>query len=929
MALAPGTRLGPYEITVQIGAGGMGEVYRATDANLGRQVAIKVLPEAFAQDAERLARFEREAKTLASLNHPNIASIYGFEKGPPEVGHYTHALVMELVEGPTLADRLAAQPIPVDEAVPIARQIAEALEAAHEQGIVHRDLKPANVKVRDDGTVKVLDFGLAKMIGPDGVAPDDGPAKAGHYMTMSPTITTPAMTQLGVILGTAAYMAPEQARGKPVDKRSDIWAFGCVLFEMLTRKKAFDGEDVTDTIAAVVRAEPKWEALPADVPASIRLLLRRCLEKDRKKRIGDIAAVLFVMRDAEALSAAPAPATASTPRRASLWRQIGWYALAMTAASLLTVAAVRLLTRTDAPRVSRLELTTSGEAVLNEVPTRRVALTPDGSRLVYVGGAVVGRPGLFVREMDKLDPVRLVADGDRPFVSPDGQWVGFIMPPLLKKVAITGGPSMEIAKIDGGFRGGTWGTDGKIIFATNRETGLLRVSSDGGDIEVLTHPDKANGELGHIWPHLLPGGHAVLFTISAADGSLATSANSQIAVLDLRSASPVHKILIRGGSDARYVSSGHLVYFADGSLRAVRFDLDRLEIIGSSIQVLPSLATVGGNSGDFDVAQNGTVVYVPQEEGASVARTLTWVDRHGKEEAISAEPRAYLYPRISPEGTRVALDVREGDNDIWVWDLTSRTFIRITRDPGLDRAPVWSADGQFIFYSGQVDGSSSLYRQRADGNGTPERLTKPEAPQFPVSLSPQGTHLLLEQGTGGPANHDLMILALSAPTAGAASIREAEDVVKTAVGEGNGSISPNGRWLAYQSNQSGDWEIYVQPFADRNGARSAVSTNGGTQPRWSPDGRELYYVSPRSEMMRAPVGTGAAWSRATPQVLFDARPYFLGSSLGSPYFMYDVAKDGRFLMVKPVAGSKTRGTTANLVVILNWFEELKRLVPAN
>jgi serine/threonine protein kinase len=718
MPLTPGTRLGAYTIGPQIGVGGMGEVYRATDNHLGREVAIKVLPEAFAQDAERLARFEREARTLASLNHPNIAIIHGLEKGPAEAGHYgeVRALVMELVEGPTLADRIAQGALPVDEAMAVAKQIAEALEAAHEQGIVHRDLKPANVKVRDDGAVKVLDFGLAKIV--DGAVSSSAPVSVAH--SLSPTITTPAMTQLGVILGTAAYMAPEQARGKPVDKRSDIWAFGCVLFEMLAGTRAFEGEDATDTIAAVVRAEPKWEALPADVPAHIRLLLRRCLEKDRKKRIGDIAGALFVMRDAEALSAAPAPATATTPRRASLWPQIGWYALAVTAASLVTVVAVRLQTRTDAPRVSRLELTTSGEAVLNEVPTRRVALTPDGSRLVYVGGSVVGRPGLFVREMDNLDPVRLVADGDRPFVSPDGQWVGFIMPPLLKKVAITGGPSIEIAKIDGGFRGGTWGSDGTIIFATNRETGLLRVSSDGGEIEVLTRPDKAKGEPGHIWPHLLPGGHAVLFTISAADGSLATSANSQIAVLDLRSATPGHKILIRGGSDARYVPTGHLVYFADGSLRAVRFDLDRLEIIGSAIPVLASLATVAGNSGDFDVAQNGTVVYVPQEEGASIARTLTWVDRQGKEEAIPADPRAYLYPRISPDGTRVALDVREGDNDIWVWDLRRRNFIRITRDPGLDRAPVWGADGQFIFLQRtsrrcRVRVSAASRRQRCTG----------------------------------------------------------------------------------------------------------------------------------------------------------------------------------------------------------------------
>jgi serine/threonine-protein kinase len=733
------------------------------------------------------------------------------------------------------------------------------------------------------------------------------------------------MTQLGMILGTAAYMAPEQARGMPVDKRSDVWAFGCVLFEMLSGTRAFDGEDATDTIAAVVRAEPRWEVLPANLPASIRLLLLRCLEKDRRKRVGDMAAVLFVMREGELLSGASKPAIVSTAGSPSSWRrQIGWYALAMGAASLVTFGGMRLLTRVEAPRVSRLEMTTSGDAVLSQVPGRRFVLTPDGSRVVYVGGDVVQRPGLFVRQLDQLEPVRFVAEGGRPFVSADGQWVGFQSQSFLKKAAITGGPSLDIVRIEGALVGGAaWGADGRIIFATGRQAGLLRVSSDGGAIETLTHPDPAKGE-NHLWPHLVPGGHAVLFTISAADGSQATTANSRIAVLDLRSPSASHKVLIPGGSDARYVPTGHLVYFVDGSLRAMRFDPDRLEVSGLPISVLAPLAAGTRQAGAFDIARNGTLVYV--QEGDSTARTMSWVDRQGKEEAIPAEPRAYLYPRISPDGTRVALDVREGDNDIWVRNLAQRTFTRVTRDPGLDRAPVWTADGQYILYSsGTRDGMASVYRQRADGSGTPEPLTEADAPQYPLSLSPEG-HLVLAQGAGGATANDLMMLPLNGPAAGAASPGKPEVLIKTPSGETNGTISPDGRWLAYQSDLSGDWEIYVQPRAERDGPRSTVSTKGGTQPRWSRDGRELYYVSSRGEMMRVPVGTGATWSPGTPDVVFDARPYFLVNNL-HPFFTYDVAKDGRFLMLKPAAGSKTQDATANLVVVLNWFTELQQRVP--
>ncbi|HKE82862.1 MAG TPA: protein kinase [Vicinamibacterales bacterium] len=939
MALAPGTGLGPYEITGLIGAGGMGEVYRATDAQLGRDVAIKVLPDAFAQDSERLARFEREARTLASLSHPNITIVYGFEKATAASGsgQVVRALVMELVEGPTLADRIAQGPIPIDEALPIAKQIAEAIEAAHEQGVIHRDLKPANVKAREDGTVKVLDFGLAKMMeasGAGGVDGAGGPGGVNWAATISPTITTPAMTQLGMILGTAAYMAPEQARGKLLDKRTDIWAFGCVLFEMLAGTRAFDGEDATDTIAAVVRAEPKWDALPSDVPPHIRLLLRRCLEKDRKKRIGDISTALFIMQEQAAVPiASAATAIGAAPPRQAKWRYLAWSALAVAVASAVVAGSVWMSMRPDPPRVSRLELVTSGQSRLaDNAQAQRIAISRDGSRVIYVAGAPGGIPTLLTRRIDQLD-VGSLLPGVAPFVRPDGRWIGFFSQGWIRKVEITGGPSIGIARYGGSpVLSATWGSDDTIVFGTFSTTGLFRVSAAGGEPVALTRLDRTKGEANHVWPRFLPDGRGVLFTILTGVGS----SNAQVAVLDLRTPSAQPRIIIRGGSDARYLPTGHLVYVAAGSLRAVPFDLDRLEVKGDSVPVIASVATILGTGGLFDVADDGTLVYSQQTETTPLARTLAWVDRHGKEEAISAPPRAYQYPRISPEGARLALDVRQDENDIWVWDLVRKGLTRVTNDPGLDRAPIWSRDGEFIYYSAQQSSAGSVYRQRADGTGSAERLAQSNFAQLPISLSPKGDQLLLQQGTGGIANNDLMILPLAPPTPSSAPADQkngsaaavARPLVKTPKGEANAMISPDGRWLAYQTDDSGNWDIYVRPFPDvDSGPRVTVSNEGGTQPRWSPDGRELFYLSARNEMMSVRVGTGATWSSDTPQKLFDAKAYFIGG-VGAPYYNYDVATDGRFLMIKPVADAASEAnTTANLIVVQHWFEELKQLVP--
>jgi serine/threonine-protein kinase len=916
MALEAGARVGAYEIVGLIGAGGMGEVYRARDTRLDRQVAIKALPDVYRADADRASRFAREAKLLATLNHPNIAAIYGLEQANGE-----HFIVMELVEGETLAERCTRGPIPVREALDIAKQIAEALDGAHDQGVIHRDLKPANVKITPNNRVKVLDFGLAKAFTEASAASPSSGAQAN-----SPTLTSPVgPTGVGVLLGTAAYMSPEQARGKPVDKRGDIWAFGCVLYEMLTGRRAFNGEDITETLAAVVKDEPAWSMLGADVPMAIRVLLQRCLEKDRAKRLGDVSTASFVIGELASL----APARTDNKARKRRWLIAAGYALAMIAVSVMTAAIVWRMRQPEARRVSRLELTTSGAALLNRnnPNSKHVAITSDGSRVVYMGfdpDAPIAT--LLTRRMDQLEATLLAEEGAFPFIDPGGEWIGFVSQRALRKVPVTGGPSVEIAPLEGGFRGAVWGKDGTIIFAGGKSLGLARVSSAGGVPQVLTTPNLAAGEGPHMLPELLPDGRGVLFTIANSIKDL-NSAASQVAVLDLRTPNAAPKIVIRGGSDARYVPPGHLVYIAGDSVRAVPFDLDRLEVKPRAPVSLPlPVAVVSGVAGDFDIADDGTVVYVPDTQGAAPQRTLAWVDRKGIEEAVPAPPRAYLYPRISSDGMRVALDIRAGENDIWVWDILRRNLTRVTKDPRVDRTPVWDADGQHVLFASDRDGPPSIWRQRADGGGSAERLTTARAAaHFPTDFTAiGGRRLVLHEGGTAAGLGDVMMLRLDDHTT-----KVVEPFVKTSAGETNGSISPDGRWLAYQSNDSGEWAIYVRPLADvTGGQRTTVSSDGGTQPRWSTSGRELFYVSSRNEMMAVQVGTsGDTWSALPPRRLFDAGSYFLGNQ-GWFLVMFDVAKDGRFLMIKPVGGSPTTAQDS-LVVVQNWTEELKRLVPTN
>jgi eukaryotic-like serine/threonine-protein kinase len=895
--LAAGLRVGPYEIVAPLGAGAMGEVYRACDTKLNRDVALKMLPERFALDPDRSARFTREAHLLATLNHPNIAAIYGLEES-----NGAQALVLELVDGPTLADRIALGPMSLAEALTVARQMAEALEAAHEKGIIHRDLKPANIKIARNGVVKVLDFGLAKVW--DGAPQSD--------LSRSPRLTA---TDLGArsVLGTPAYMSPEQARGQSLDKRTDIWSFGCVLYEMLTGRAPFAGDTISDTLAALLDREPDWAALPATVPASVRTLIRRCLEKDGRQRIADISVAQFVLDDLADVASATAPGgSAATAPRPPLWRRVAILSGTWLIGVAMAGGAVWLAVRPTAPpRVSRLLITPASAAAPSvSVIGYSVAITPDGTRVVYVGA---NNTALFVRALDQLDATLITGLGDAygPFVSPDGQWIGFFEGvSSLKKVAISGGPAVTIGRPGGTAIGASWGADGSIIFATNdRTTGLHRIADTGGESTVLTRPNRAGGEDDHLWPEILPGGQAVLFTVTATTGGLD---QAQVAVLDLRTGTPT--VLIRGGSHARYVSGGHLVYAAAGRLHAVAFDLDRLAVVGTPVTVQPEVLTNPGVA----VAADGTLVYL--SGGVSeVERTLVWVDRKGEETPIPAPPRNYAFPRLSPDGTRLALYIPDQEIDIWLWDLARATLTRATFDRGVDIYPVWRRpDGRQLIFSSVRGGGVNLFAQAADGSGDVTRLTTSPNVQHATSVSPDGTRLVFTE-TAPATGQDVMQLRLDGTPA-------VTPLVQTPFSERNAEVAPDGRWLAYEANDSGRFNVYVRPFPDVSSGYWQVSTDGGTRPLWARNSQELFYLSPTGDLMRVGVALGPTWAATAPTRLFEGS---YGAAANQSGRTYDVAPDGkRFLMIKAGGRREQTAVPTSLVVVQNWREELKRLVPA-
>ena len=792
MALSPGTRFGSYTILSPLGAGGMGEVYRARDSKLDRDVAIKVLRTEVAGERERLARFDREARVLASLNHPNIAHIIGLEDaaGSP-------ALVMELVEGPTLARRIDEGALPLDEALEIARQIAEALEAAHERGIIHRDLKPANVKIRPDGLVKVLDFGLAKALDPTDAA---GLADQAN----SPTITSPAMTMRGVILGTAAYMSPEQAKGRPVDRRADLWACGCVIFEMLTGRRAFEGEDTTETIAAVVSKEPDWTALPPATPSSIRRLLQRLLVKNPKQRLDSAAVLRLELAEVAAvLKNGPTERDAPSVTGFRQWLPVGVTALlAAVAASLATWVATPKPAPPAVAPVTRFVLTLPAtQPLARSFNAPDIALSPAATHLAYTVGM---QSQLMIRAFDQLDAVPLagITGARAPFFSPDGQWVAFFdQGGELRKVSIDGGRPIAICKVDGTSRGASWGADDVIVFATSNSRGLLSVPAAGGEPTLLAAVNA--GERGYFFPSVLPGAQGIVYTIDSEGGG-----GRAVALLD-RGGQRIP--LLRDASQAEFVEGGYLTYASDESVWAVRFSTASRQVSGPPVRVADVATPV--IAANVTVSRRGTLAYVrtPRIQ----ARVLAWIARSGLEAPIAAPVGQYGMPRLSPDGTRLAVVVEDDDNhDIYTWDLSpdspAQTLMRLTFSSLIDAYPLWSRDGRII-HSSVRQGRQNIYRRRADRSGAEERLTQAPTDQRALALSPDDRQLVYEEITADTA-WNLMRLTLD----GAST---PEPLLRTRFDERNAAMSPDGRFMAYESNETGQTEVFVQAVPER-GRRS-------------------------------------------------------------------------------------------------------------
>jgi serine/threonine-protein kinase len=895
--LAPGTRLGVYEVVDHIGAGGMGEVYRARDTRLKRNVALKILPESFASDAERLARFQREAEVLASLNHPNIAAIYGLEESSG-----TRALVMELVEGETLAERIGRGAIPIDEALPIGRQIADSLEAAHEQGIIHRDLKPANIKVRPDGTVKVLDFGLAKLTEPS-VAPTTNPAA----LSMSPTITSPALVSgVGVLLGTAAYMSPEQAKGRPADKRSDIWAFGCVLYEILAGQRAFDGDDVADTLANVLKTQPNWTALPDTTPPAIRRLLSRCLEKDRRGRLHDIGDARIEFDELHGADVAP---DAEAPSTRASWRTIfAVAAISSVAGALATVIAGWIAPR-PASFTTRLAVTLTAPARFDNTDGDAVAISPDGSRIVYVA-----RNGnvsqLFVRRVDDFAAVPLsgTEGAGSPFFSPDGQWVAFQSAGSLKKVPISGKGAVTICRTGAPLRGGAWAPDDTIYFGRASGGPLFRVPASGGTPAPATQ--LSPGEILHRWPQITRDGKALVFTALTGTGF------DTATIIVRRFDTGQQRKAVRGGTMGRYLEAGYLAYVSSEGLFVIPFDIRALRTKGSPVQIVAdvqaNLAPLTTGAAEYSVSTNGTLVYAAGTQASDVS--VVWVDRSGVETpAIPSQRGRYVSAALSPDNRHVAVGVIDNtQSNIWVYDVHQATMNRLTFENGTN--PVWTPDGQRLVYDKVSPDISQgiapqLYWKRVDGAGAEEPLASgPEHTghtHIALNWAPDARSLLMTAGNGQialldvQAHKETLISKLDLP-----------------LNAQNAHLSPDGKWLSYISGMG---ELYVQPFPSFEG-RWQITGGTAATPRWRRDGKEIFYWDGPAMMVVPVTAQGAALHAGRPTKLFTGS--YMRNSFG-----WDVSMDGqRFLLLKQ---TQTIAADDELRVVTNWFEELKARAPIN
>ena len=898
MTIEPGQTLLHYRVVEKLGEGGMGQVWKAVDTSLDRAVALKVLPDVFAADAERAARFEQEARLLASLSHPGIAALYSVH-----AHEGTRFLAMELVEGEDLARRLARGPLALEDTLAIAVQIAEALEAAHDRGVIHRDLKPANIVLTPVGKVKVLDFGLAKALAQDASGRSDP--------SLSPTMTS-AGTTAGMILGTAGYMSPEQARGKPVDRRADVWAFGCILYEMLTGRRAFDGETVTDTLASVLKIDPTWDALPETTPPAVRRVLRRCLTRDLERRLGHVSGARVALQETlDGTSEVPAGVErgALAPPRPSAWtRGAPWVLSGL----LALVAALALWRPGSAPQREGEVLTLlapfpDGYTVPNDQMSV-LALSPDGKRLALVLQHA-GEKRLFLRRMESGDiaPLAGTEGATTPTFSPDGKWIAYFAEGKLKKVPVEGGKPVTLCAADGDNRGASWGADDRIVFTGHYTQGLSRVPGAGGQPERLTQLDAERGERTHRWPHAVPEHDLVLFTV----GSMDSPESYDGARIDaLRPSTGERKTVLQGASMARYVEGGHLLFGREGFLFAVPFDVDRLEVRGSPVPVVENV--MGMRSSGVvhaDFASNGLLAYVAGSPRSRRTR-LVWRHRDGRTEPLAAPPAGYTGPRLSPDGRRIAVMIA-GDNafDIWVWDIERETPTRLTFE-GDNTRVVWSPDGKRLAFASVRGGAlMSTYVKPADGSGTEELLYGPKpdsdwGQNLPADWSPDGRTLLCQFSDTQQTN----ILALDVER------REARVLLHSPAAEVGPAISPDGRWLAYCSDESGRPEVYVRPFPALDG-RWQISDSGGMAPRWSPDGRELFYRYDTS-LYEAQVTTdGGTFHADRPRVLFD------DVSTATLDEDYDVLDRDRFLLVEPAGDEQA---APGVTVVVHWLDELRR-----
>lgn len=909
MSIQPGMSLGSYLILSAIGRGGMGEVWKAKDTKLGREIAVKTLPGEFARDSERLARFEREARLLASLNHPNIAAVYGLEE---DTG--TRFIVLELVEGETLAEVIQRGPIPAEDALRLALQIVTAVEAAHEKGIIHRDLKPANIKVTPEGKVKVLDFGLAKALETD-------PRESS--LSNSPTISM-AATANGIILGTAAYMSPEQARGIAVDIRADIWAFGCVLYEMLTGRQAFRGEMVSDILASVLAREPDFALFPPQLHPRIRETIQRCLEKDPRRRwqaIGDVRVEIERILASGELNAVPREA-APAPRT-KLWFVLPWAAAAAIVAALAAwvlkpapPAEPRPLVRFEYQLPASQPLRNTGRPVL--------AFSPDGRHFAYNSAG-----GIYLRSLDSLT-ARIIPGTEAlltsPFFSPDGEWVGYFVPPGLRKIAIAGGAPVVICDATNPF-GVTWGKDGKILFA--QPAGIMRVSSDGGTPELVIKTKP--GEQAH-GPSMLPDGKTILFSLTRVSGA-ARWDQAEVVAQAIGASEP--KVLLRGGSDAQYVPTGHLVYAVGDVLFAVPFDVSKLEVKGGPVPIVTGVQRAAGPAGataaaNFGFSDRGTLVYLnATAASAAVQTTLGIVDRNGAVRRLDVPPGIYRSPRVSPDGRQVAVETisETGQSIIWVYDLSGGNAIRRLTQDGNNTRPVWSRDGKKIAYGSDREKPPGIFWQAADGSGLPERLTSVSqdgVQHYPESWSPDGKILSFASVQVQANSWGLWTLALDDPE------RKPKVFYDAPSSNEFGSVfSPDGKWIAYASNEGpqAQFGIYVQPYP-ATGVKYQISRSGGAWPVWSPSGNELIYRL-NTLLGTSKINAVTITTKPVPAFTSEKELTIQGFLPVINYREFDTMPNGKDLvMVFPMSQQAAAPPAApSIQVILNWFSELQRRVP--